>query len=61
MDYCQVIKNIEKDSSALVPIKTVRDWLLLRAHISTCEECIASVERVMKNSPPGSGISIGLN
>ncbi len=62
MDFCEIVRNIEKNPHDLVPIKTVRDLLLLKAHVSICETCAASVERVSKRPDyPSDGIEIGLN
>lgn len=61
MDFCQIVRDIEKNPDAIVPIKTVRELLLLRAHVATCQECNDSVERTMRDSPPETGIRIGFN
>jgi len=63
MDFCKIIQAIEKDPTAIVPIKTIRDLLLLRAHVASCQPCSDSAERVNRrhDAPPENGVVIGLN
>jgi hypothetical protein len=50
-DMCKFVKQIESDPEAIVSGLTVRDYLQLRLHIHTCEQCYESVDRVRERYP----------
>jgi hypothetical protein len=52
-DWCAFFRAVEADPYAIVtPRMTIRDLLLARAHIQTCQECSDSVDRTLENEPP---------
>ena len=46
-DFCEFFAAIERDPTAIINDLTVRDYLLARQHLATCEKCYDSSVRVM--------------
>ncbi len=62
-NMCEFFQKIEENPDALVTGLTVRDYMLLRAHLSTCDDCFNRSERIASQQPPDSEppIRIGFN
>ncbi len=44
MDFCQIIRDIEKDPKANVKPMTVREFYALKDHVAECKECSRGAE-----------------
>lgn len=61
-DWCEFFREIEEDPKALVSGLTIRDLILARGHISTCDTCDQRVNRVLDSAPPEEPMNrIGFN
>ncbi len=62
-DMCDFFKKVEENPSAIVTGLTIRDYLLLRAHLEGCNVCFNRSQRVLAKEPPNAEppIRIGFN
>lgn len=61
-DYCKFFANIAKDPEKIISGLTVKDYLLARQHITSCDKCAETVDIVNASNPNGDDdIKIGLN
>ncbi len=53
-NMCEFFQKIEENPDAIVTGLTIRDCLLLRAHLETCDICFNRSQRVLAKEPPDS-------
>ncbi len=51
-DLCKFFAGIEAAPEAIVSGITVRDYLLLREHLVTCDKCFEIAERISSQFKP---------
>lgn len=51
IDFCQYVRDIANDPTAIPPQLTVAQFLKLRQHVLTCEECTKLVDVVLESAP----------
>jgi len=52
MNYCEFMKRVKKDPAAPVKRMTIREYLELEKHVTTCLQCKDIPKTILKSNNP---------
>lgn len=59
--FCKFFRQIEEHPEKIINDLTIRDYLLARNHVASCEDCQATSDRILAKAPPDNDNRIGFN